>query len=206
MLITMLITILRWAGPAFILLGSVMTAANRGARFTGWGFVSFTAGSASFLTAAGLSGEPYGMVMNGLLAVTGVYGMYRWFGQKAKGEDGARVAERKSAQSACVDTVMSAAKLIDSKVFDSRGDGVGVLADFMVAPDKAGIAYFVVRLAHPLDETEFYGIEPGQLTLADDKLQLACELAECQPLSASDWPATLAEGTSHPRGVAARTG
>lgn len=76
-----------------------MTAANLGARLTGWGFVVFTFGSIAWTIVGLTSGQTNLIASNGFLTLVNVVGIWRWLGRQRKYEDGGRSAREASRRS-----------------------------------------------------------------------------------------------------------
>src|SRR6187549_1278242 len=93
----MLITLAGWIAPAATMIAAMMTAANLGARVTGWGFVVFTIGAIAWIVTALATGQQNLLVANAFLLVVDVIGIWRWLGRQARYADGAQVAEEDSA-------------------------------------------------------------------------------------------------------------
>jgi hypothetical protein len=69
-----------------------MTAANIGARTTGWGFVVFTLGSVCWALIGASTDQPTLLATNVFLTVVNLVGVWRWLGRQAKYQDGAKTA------------------------------------------------------------------------------------------------------------------
>ena len=120
-----------------------MTAANLGAKVTGWGFVLFTLGSLAWCGVAIASGQQNLLVTNGFLVLVNIVGVWRWLGRVAQHEEGARSAETKSV-GASAPTLFAVSNLAGRKVHRSSGAIVGEVVGVMAACDRGHIAYFVV--------------------------------------------------------------
>ena len=92
----MLLDAAGWFAPAATMIAAIMTAANLGARITGWGFVLFTFGAIAWSTEALLTHQPNLLWSNGFLAIVDAIGVYRWLGHRARLEKGAAAAAAKS--------------------------------------------------------------------------------------------------------------
>src|SRR4051812_35651207 len=92
----MLITLAGWIAPAATMIAAMMTAANLGARVTGWGFVVFTVGAIAWIVTALATGQQNLLVANAFLLVVDVIGIWRWLGRQARYADGADAAAKDS--------------------------------------------------------------------------------------------------------------
>ena len=73
-----------------------MTAANLGARITGYGFCVFLVGSLAWLATGLMTGQPALSWTNAVLTGLNVFGIWRWLGRQTKVEEGARAASEAS--------------------------------------------------------------------------------------------------------------
>lgn len=83
-----------WVAPVATMIAAVMTAANLGARVTGWGFVVFVIGSVSWSIVGISSGQSNLLWTNAFLTFVNVIGVWRWLGRQAKYEDGGQQRQR----------------------------------------------------------------------------------------------------------------
>ena len=82
------------------MIAAMMTAANLGARVTGWGFVVFTAGSIAWSIVGISSGQTNLVATNGFLTLVNLVGVWRWLGRQRAYEDGGKSATQASRRSA----------------------------------------------------------------------------------------------------------
>lgn len=75
-----------WIAPAATMVAAVMTAANLGARVTGWGFVVFTLGSIAWAIVGVSSGQTNLIATNVFLTLVNAIGVWRWLGREARYE------------------------------------------------------------------------------------------------------------------------
>lgn len=132
-----------WAAPVATMLAAMITAANLGARVTGWGFVVFLVGSISWVIVAATTGQPNLLYSNLFLTVVNVVGIWRWLGRQAKLEDGARIATERSATGPAP-SLFSAGLLQDQPLLDGQGAAIGRVAGTMMECDSGRIAYLVI--------------------------------------------------------------
>lgn len=66
-----------WVAPVATMIAAIMTAANLGARVTGWGFVVFVIGSVSWSIVGISSGQNNLLWTNGFLTLVNVIGVWR---------------------------------------------------------------------------------------------------------------------------------
>ncbi len=178
------------------MIAAMMTAANLGARVTGWGFVVFTIGSIAWSFIGMATGQQPLLITNGFLTVVNLVGVWRWLGRQAKFEDGSTRATKRSAASG-VPTLYSAAGLAGKNLVDRNGRKIGVLVDAMMECDSNRIAYVVVTDAGKagLDET-LRGVQPGDLIIGSDEVQFDGDEKKFQSLSLlekDNWPEQLAQ-------------
>jgi hypothetical protein len=184
------------------MIAAMMTAANLGARVTGWGFVVFTAGSLSW-TAVGLaSGQTNLVATNAFLTFVNLVGIWRWLGRQRAYEDGGRSAKRSSRASA-TPTLFTATGVAGMPVVDRAGEKVGSGVEALLECTSGRVSYVVVATGGtggigeqlrpvPCDALEFGW---DQLILAID----ADAFQAIPPLAAGDWPAAAPESPAQPR-------
>jgi hypothetical protein len=176
------------------MIAAMMTAANLGARITGYGFVVFTVGSICW-TIVGLStGQQNLLVANGFLTIVNAVGTWRWLGRQARFEDGGKVAEQRS-ERATVPNLFSAASLVGATINDSRGTKIGMVVDAMLHGKSRELTYVVVSeggvagvggVLHAVDPALFsYGADGVVSSLDSDGLKALPVIA------VDDWPASL---------------
>src|SRR5947209_12411375 len=85
-----------WIATIATIIAASMTAANLGARITGYGFCVFLVGSLAWLATGLLTGQSALTWTNVVLTVLNVFGIWRWLGRQAKVEEGARAAAEAS--------------------------------------------------------------------------------------------------------------
>jgi hypothetical protein len=133
-----------WIAPAATMIAACMTAANLGARLTGWGFVVFTVGSLGWSLIGAVNGPPGLLYSNAFLTLVNAVGIWRWLGRQARYEAGGRTATERSAAAARVPTLFPAGTLTGATL-TGRGDApLGQVVEAMMRCDGAGLAYLVV--------------------------------------------------------------
>ena len=191
----MLEQIASWVGPIATIIAACMTAANLGARVTGWGFVVFTIGSIAWLTLGFVTGQQSLLVANGFLLLANAVGIYRWLGRQAKYEDGSKVATYRSAR-AKVPTLFSAGSMVGAKVLGKDGKPVATVVDAMLRCKGRDISYLVVSGGGGLGGVgdRLYLLDPALVDFSHDGLHsnLTEEALQALPeVQADNWPAAL---------------
>lgn len=183
-----------WIAPVATIAAAVMTAANLGARLTGWGFVVFTLASLCWI-AVGLAGaEPGLVVANAALTVINAVGIWRWLGVQTAREEGAGAAQQASRRAASP-TLFPATGLAGMPVVAAGGEALGTAVEALVECRSARISYVVVSDGNAWlgDETlravprEGIRFEPGRLVLGLSREEFDVLL----PLPRGNWPATV---------------
>src|SRR6478735_2046165 len=100
------------------MIAAMMTAANLGARLTGWGFVVFTVGSLGWATVALSSGQTNLLATNCFLTLVNAVGIWRWLGRQRVYEDGGKSASQASRRAAAP-SLFTATGLAGMPVVDS---------------------------------------------------------------------------------------
>lgn len=181
-----------WFAPILITIAALMTAANAGARFTGWGFVVFAAGSISW-TAYGAATDQANLVWQNLaLLAVNLFGVWRWLFRAAGHDDGAAGAEQASAATPG-QRLLAASSLTGMAVSDRDGQKAGQVVDAMIGADDGCIAYVVVSQGGigGVGET-LHAVPWRMMEVADDTARLAVTaagLASTPAICGDRWPA-----------------
>ncbi|QCB57031.1 PRC-barrel domain containing protein [Sphingopyxis sp. PAMC25046] len=174
------------------MIAAMMTAANLGARVTGWGFVVFTAGSIAW-SIVGISTSQTNLVATNIfLTLVNLVGIWRWLGRQRRYEDGARGAERRS-QAHSAPSLLAASGMRGLPVSDIAGEEAGHVVDAMISCDTAQMSYLVIASggiggideslrAVPATEIDFH---PDGLIL----LTTHAEFGRRAELEPGEWPA-----------------
>lgn len=183
-----------WVAPAATMIAAMITAANLGARITGWGFVVFVVGSVGWSIVGFSTGQSNLLWTNGFLTLVNGVGIWRWLGRQAKYDDGGAAAARRSA-AARVPTLFSAGALIGTKVVGKDAVQIGTVVDTMARCDTAALAYVVVAEGGIVGVGErLHALDPKTLRFSPTAVH--CDrtvdgLRELPVLAPDDWPAAL---------------
>lgn len=186
-----MVELAEWVAPGATMIAAMMTAANLGARVTGWGFVGFTIGSITWSFIGMATGQQPLLITNGFLTIVNLVGVWRWLRRQAKFEDGSAQASKRSAASD-MPTLYSAAGLAGKDLVDRNGQKIGVLVDAMMQCDNNCIAYVVVTDGEKagLDET-LRAVQPSNLTFGSNEVAFdgSDEKFQSLPILEKDnWP------------------
>lgn len=183
-----------YVAPAATMIAAMMTAANLGARVTGWGFVVFTVGSICWSIIGITTGQQNLLLSNAFLTLVNLVGIYRWLGRQAKYSDGSRRAMKRSERTRGP-TLLSACTLLNAPVLDQDGDKIATVVDAMLSREGHDLVYLVVARGgvgglgeqlHPLD--------PAAIDLEGDGVvsRLGADAIDQLPvLEADRWPSEL---------------
>ena len=183
-----------WIAPIATMIAAMMTAANLGARVTGWGFVIFTVGSIGWLIEGLLSDQTALVVSNAFLTSVNIVGIWRWLGKQRAYEEGGASAKAASRRSASED-LFTATGLGGMPVIDSNGEAVGQSVEALLSCRSGEIAYVVISSGG------LGGLDEELRAVAREDLQFNCErimlsisaeaLSRLVPLATGDWPAVV---------------
>jgi len=183
-----------WAAAAATIVGALMTAANLGARITGWGFATLVLGSVAWVTADLSGGEanPSLLVAHAVLLLVNLFGVWRWLGRQRHYEDGSEHASKRS-RWAHVPTLFSAGSLIGASVQKSDGDARGTVVDAMLKCDDKSMAYLVISEGGIGGAGETLRAVPPP-HLQHDGEKVVCDLTDEEwrrlpPIEDDHWPA-----------------
>ena len=133
-----------WVALAATCVAALMTAANLGARVTGWGFVVFTLGAAAWIVVGLATGQKQLLWSNIFLGVVDLVGIWRWLGRQARFSDAARAEEARSAREEGGDR-FSVTGLGGMAVNGRDGEGIAHVVDALAACTDGRIDYLIVR-------------------------------------------------------------
>lgn len=177
------------------MIAAMMTAANLGARVTGWGFVVFTLGSICWSIVGLSTGQTNLVATNIFLTLVNVVGIWRWLGRQRAYEDGGKAAQDKSRRSA-TPTLFTATGLAGMAVKDAYGNAVGKAVEALIECDTGAVAYVVVATGGVGGiAEELRPVPRSELAFTCDHLALDMSRQAFEtlaPLAAGDWPARVA--------------
>ncbi len=180
-----------WIAPIATMIAAMMTAANLGARVTGWGFVVFTVGSISWSIVGYASGQTNLIATNLFLTLVNVVGIWRWLGRQRAYEDGGKSAVGASRR-ASGPTLFTATGVAGLPVVDSAGEDVGKAVEALLETETGRINYVVIASGGVGGIQESLRAVPrAQIAFSSDRLQLTIQAPAFMALPAltdGDWP------------------
>lgn len=181
-----------WIAPIATMVAAMMTAANLGARLTGWGFVVFTLGSICWTTVGVSTGQTNLIASNGFLTIVNLVGIWRWLGRQRAYEDGAKTAteaSRHSSVPSLFTATGTAGMAVTAKSCDQLGKGVEALIEC----GSGEVSYVVVSTGG------LGGIEETLRAVPRDRVEFGCdrlivqmpreEFERLPALASGNWPA-----------------
>lgn len=133
-----------WIALAATCVAALMTAANLGARVTGWGFVIFSVGAAAWIVVGLATHQTQLLWSNIFLGVVNVFGIWRWLGRRARFSDTARAEETRSEKRAG-ESLFSLAGLDGLPVHGRDGAVIAHAVDALAACSGGRIDYLIIR-------------------------------------------------------------
>ncbi len=178
-----------WIAPIATTIAAIMTAANLGARVTGWGFVVFTVGSLAWIMVAASTGQTNLLLANGFLTLVNIAGIWRWLGRQALYEKGAHSAEAASETSARP-SLFELGSLDGKPVLDRDGAIVGHVVDAMAECETGRIAYFIVREGSSPMHERLHALPLAQVSIDSEHITLvsARGLGALPQVDPAHWP------------------
>lgn len=191
-----------WVAPAATMVAAMMTAANLGARITGWGFVVFTIGSVSWSIVGLSSGQTNLVATNAFLTLVNGVGIWRWLGRQRVYEDGGKAAQTASRRSSSP-TLFTATGLGGMRVLASDGQAVGRSVEALLECKTGAVSYVVVASGGVGGVKEILRAVPANAVQFDcEELRLALTVDEFEQLAAiveDQWPTSPMEAAvAHP--------
>ena len=183
-----------WVAPAATMIAAMMTAANFGARFTGWGFVVFLVGSIAWIVVALSTGQQNLLLTNAFLSLVNLIGIWRWLGRQARYADGAEAASEAS-RAAPTPKLFGLNGLEGRTVTDAAGETVGQVIGAMAECGSGRIAYLMLREQGTAER--LHALPFDRLEIGEKAVHLKCSGAEFKALplaDATDWPTRAPDG------------
>ena len=188
--------------PAATMIAAMMTAANLGARVTGWGFVVFTLGSICWSLVGLQSGQTNLVATNIFLTCVNLVGIWRWLGRQRGYEDGAKAAARSSRHPG-TPTLFSATGMSGMVVSDIGGEKLGRSVEAMIECRSGQLSYVVVATGGVAGVDE----ELRSVPIADIEchadglmvLETKAAYALRPTLARGEWPASVAAASTAQR-------
>jgi hypothetical protein len=180
------------------MLAAMMTAANLGARLTGWGFVVFTFGSITWTIVGLTSGQTNLIASNGFLTLVNVVGIWRWLGRQRKYEEGGRSAREASRRSS-KPTLFTATGLAGMPVVLEDGTPLGKSVEALIECRSGEVSYVVVATSSAAGlEEQLRPVPARSIGFGCDLLTLAISRGAYEtiaPLDGEAWPASAEQDT-----------
>lgn len=188
------------------MVAAMMTAANLGARVTGWGFVIFTLGSICWSIVGLVSGQTNLVATNIFLTFVNLVGIWRWLGRQRAYEDGAKSASAKS-RHADTPALFSATGLAGMPVSDMSGEEVGHAVEAMIECHSGRVSYVVIASGGfgGIDE-ELRSVPMAEIDCHADGFlihETKAVFVRRKPLVAGQWPGRAAATPLQNAGLAA---
>ena len=185
-----------WIAPAATMIAAMMTAANFGARVTGWGFVVVRVGSSAWSAFALLSDQPNLLWTNLFLTLVNIVGVWRWLGRRARYEQGGEAAAEASAE-APVPSLFAVSGMDGKPIAGRNGDVIAHAVDAMARTKDGRISYIIVREGGIAGMGErLHMIEWRELRMTAERIETVLTpetLAERAPIDPERWPSHPAE-------------
>lgn len=183
-----------WIAPVATMIAAMMTAANLGARVTGWGFIVFTVGSIAWSIVAISTGQQNLLWTNGFLTIVNAVGIWRWLGRQARYDDGGSAATEQSAATPYVPTLFAVGAIAGTVLVGRDGETIGTVIEGMMRSANSSLSYIVVSEGGIGGVGEhLHALHPQEVRFADGKARCelnAEELAD-RPVLGEAWPASI---------------
>jgi len=178
----------QWIAPIATTIAAMMTAANGGARLTGYGFVAFAVGSIAWALYGLLTSQNNLLIQNAVLLVINIIGIWRWLGRTARYEQGAEAAA-----DAADEPLVAATRLTTLPAYDREGEHLGSTIDAMLTCSSGRTAYVVLSTGGVGGVGEkLFAVPWSDIHLEEDRLSvdtLAARLAQAEGVDRDNWPA-----------------
>jgi len=180
--------IFSWAATGLTIVAALMTAANLGARVTGYGFLVFTIGALCWIAVGFLTSQPALLWTNIVLLFVDAFGVWRWLGRQARVEEGARTAAQASAAEP-TETLFPVSLLTSAAVLRD-GSEIGQCVDAMAGCGSGKLGYVVVSQGGVAGVGETLRRLPwSSARVEEEKLVSAVAIDQLEELERDEWPA-----------------
>lgn len=183
-----------WISPAATMIAAMMTAANLGARVTGWGFVVFTLGSIGWSLVAIGSGQQNLLWTNAFLTLVNAVGIWRWLGRQARYDDGGAAATARSAATQRVPTLFAVGAMAGTTLIGRDGDAIGTVIEGMMRSADSSLSYIVVSEGGLGGVGErLHALHPHEVRFAEGEARcdLSAEALVARPVLGEAWPSSI---------------
>ncbi len=190
-----------WIAPVATMIAAMMTAANLGARVTGWGFVVFTVGSIAWSFVAIGSGQQNLLWTNAFLTLVNAVGIWRWLGRQARYDDGGSAATERSAATPRVPTLFAVGAIAGTTLIGRDGDAIGTVVEGMMRSADSSLSYIVVSEGGVGGVGEhLHALHPGEIRFAagEARCELSAKELAARPVLGEAWPASIDEADAAP--------
>jgi membrane protein implicated in regulation of membrane protease activity len=137
--------LLGWVALAATCVAAIVTAANLGARITGYGFAVFFVGAVAWSAVGAATGQHQLLWSNVFLAVVDLIGVWRWLYRRARAEDA--VERAKDEEKEAPEELFALDSLVGKSVVDQSGRTVAAVEGALSGCDSGALRFLVVRLA-----------------------------------------------------------
>ncbi|EKU75629.1 PRC-barrel domain-containing protein [Sphingobium yanoikuyae] len=179
--------------PAATMIAAMMTAANLGARITGWGFVVFTIGSVGWSIVGLSSGQTNLVGTNAFLTLVNGVGIWRWLGRQRVYEDGGKAAQTASRRSGSP-TLFTATGFAGMRVLSREGRHIGKSVEALLECGTGTVSYVVVSSGGVGGVKETLRAVPADAVQFDcEELRLSLSMQDFDLLDSivdDKWPAS----------------
>ena len=183
-----------WIAPVATMIAAIMTAANLGARVTGWGFVVFTAGSITWSIVGLGSGQASLVATNVFLTLVNGIGIWRWLGRQTAYEDGGKAA-MKASQRTLDPSLFAATAIRGMAVSDSSGKPLGKAVEALIECESGRISYVVVAISDTAGLNETLRAVPRErISFGSETIILALSRIDFEKIAIlpdGAWPASI---------------
>lgn len=140
-----MIDLVGWVALAATCIAAIVTAANLGARITGYGFAIFFVGAIAWCVLGAATGQRQLLWSNAFLAIVDLLGMWRWLYRRARAEDA--VATIKDQSDEAREKLFALENLVGKAVLDKRGKTLAVIEGALADCATGALDSLVIRPA-----------------------------------------------------------
>lgn len=130
-----------WVALIATCMAAIVTAANLGARITGYGFAVFFVGAIAWCLVGAATGQHQLFWSNAFLALVDLVGVWRWLYRRASAEDAVERAKDEQDEE-----LFALDELIGKPLVDDRGKTVAAIEGALADCRSGTVRFFIVRV------------------------------------------------------------
>ena len=151
---------LGWVALAATCIAAIVTAANLGARITGYGFAIFFVGAVAWCMVGAATGQRQLLWSNAFLALIDIVGVWRWLYRRARAEDA--IARVRDEETGSGEELFALDDLVGKRVVDKSGETLAAIEGALADCSSGRLRFLIVRPQGSSDDPASFRRLPWQ--------------------------------------------